>query len=273
MPELPEVETICRGLRPHLKERRILRVKVFEPRLRHPIDLGLPARLRGQTILNVGRRAKYILIHLEKGNVWLFHLGMSGKLIHVDPANPRQKHDHIVVTLDSGQELRYHDPRRFGLSLFVPEAELQDLPQLRDLGLDPFDAQFDDRYLFSFTRRSNRRIRDLLLDQQVVAGIGNIYANEILSRAGIRPMARSSRLTREKVQRIAAMIPSVLSEAIRWCGTSFSDYRDADDRFGEFQNHLRVYDRDGEACRVCSSTIKRVAMGNRSAFYCPSCQK
>ena len=273
MPELPEVETICRGLRPHLQGRRIVRVKVFEPRLRHRIDPGLPACLRGKTIIHVDRRAKYIFVYLERKNVWVFHLGMSGKLIFVHPSTPKQKHDHIVVTLDNGQELRYHDPRRFGLSLVVPEAKLHELPQLRDLGLDPFDPQFDGQYLYSFTRRSSRRIRDLLLDQQVVAGIGNIYANEILGRAGIRPMTRSSRLTREKVERIASMIPKVLSEAIRWCGTSFSDYRDADDQFGGFQNHLRVYDRDGEECRVCPSTIKRVALGNRSAFYCPSCQK
>ena len=128
-------------------------------------------------------------------------------------------------------------------------------------------------FLYSFTKRSQRRIRDLLLDQQVVAGIGNIYANEILGRVGVRPTTRSARLSREKVARIAFMIPTVLREAIRWCGTSFSDYRDADDRYGEFQNHLRVYDRDGDTCRVCSTTIKRVALGNRSAFYCPSCQK
>ena len=273
MPELPEVETICRGLRSHLRNRRIVHVEVLEPRLRHPIDGGLPARLRGQTIVDVGRRAKYILIHLEQKNVWLFHLGMSGKLIHVHPNAPKQKHDHIVVTLDSGEELRYHDPRRFGLSLVVPEAELLGLPQLRSLGLDPFDARFDGRYLYSFTRRSNRRIRDLLLDQRIVAGIGNIYANEILSRVGVRPTARSSRLARHKVERMACAIPGVLREAIRWCGTSFSDYRDADDKFGEFQNHLRVYDRAGETCRFCPSTIKRVNLGNRSAFYCPSCQK
>ena len=273
MPELPEVETICRGLRPHLKNRRILGVKVLEPRLRHPVDLGLPARLRGQMIADVVRRAKYILINLNEKDVWVFHLGMSGKLIHVAPKTPKQKHDHIVVTLDNGQELRYHDPRRFGLSLLVPKNELQGMPQLRSLGLDPFDAEFDGSYLYSFTRRSNRRIRDLLLDQQVVAGIGNIYANEILSRAGVRPTARSSRLTRAQVERVAVTIPSVLEEAIRWCGTSFSDYRDADDKFGEFQNHLRVYDRHGEACRVCTRTIKRVALGNRSAFYCPLCQK
>src|SRR5215470_18046943 len=147
MPELPEVETICRGLRPHLEGRRILRVRVFESRLRDPIDRGLPARLRGQKITNIARRAKYILIHLEKENVWLFHLGMSGKLIHVAPKTPKQKHDHIIVSLDNGKELRYHDPRRFGLSLLVPKDELPNLPQLRSIGLDPFDAHFDAAYL------------------------------------------------------------------------------------------------------------------------------
>ena len=273
MPELPEVETICRGLRPHLAGRRIVSVDVFEPRLRQMIDPGLAASLRGKRIVDVGRRAKYILIELENKNIWVFHLGMSGKLIHVSPEIPKQKHDHILVTLDNRRQLRYHDPRRFGLTLTVAKAELDDLPQFRFLGLDPFDGRFDAEYLYSFTKRSQRRIRDLLLDQQIVAGIGNIYANEILGRVGVRPTARSSRLTRETVARIAEMIPTVLHEAIRWCGTSFSDYRDADDKYGEFQNHLRVYDRDGEDCRICSGTIKRVALGNRSAFYCPSCQK
>jgi formamidopyrimidine-DNA glycosylase len=198
---------------------------------------------------------------------------MSGKLIHVAPETPKQKHDHILVSLDSGRELRFHDPRRFGLSLLVGANELRDVPQLKYLGLDPFDARFTGSYLYLFTKRSERRIRDLLLDQQIIAGIGNIYANEILARAGVRPTTRSWRLRRAKVEAIAALIPQVLDEAIRWCGTSFSDYRDADDRFGEFQNHLRVYDREGEKCRLCAKPIKRVAIGNRSAFYCPSCQQ
>jgi formamidopyrimidine-DNA glycosylase len=273
MPELPEVETICRGLRPHLAGRRILTVRVLERRLRCLIDRNLAQRLAGKTILGVERQAKYILIALSGDIVWLYHLGMSGKLIHVDPRTPRQKHDHIVVSLDTGQELRYHDPRRFGLSMVVGADKLHDLPQLKHLGLDPFDARFTGSYLYSFTRRSERRIRDLLLDQQIVAGLGNIYANEVLARVGVRPTTRAWRLNRPKVDAIAAMISQVLDEAIRWCGTSFSDYRDADDRFGEFQNHLRVYDREGELCRICPGAIKRVAIGNRSAFYCPSCQK
>jgi formamidopyrimidine-DNA glycosylase len=273
MPELPEVETICRGLQSHLAGRRILNVKVRERRLRSFVDRKLAQCLEGKTILRVGRVAKYILISLSGDVVWMVHLGMSGKLVHVDRETPKQKHDHILVSLDSGWELRYHDPRRFGLSLVVAANALHDLPQLKHLGLDPFDARFTGSYLHSFTKRSERRIRDLLLDQQVVAGIGNIYANEILARVGVRPTTRARRLKRAKVDAIAAMIPEVLDEAIRWCGTSFSDYRDADDKFGEFQNHLRVYDRGGEKCRLCPSPIKRVAIGNRSAFYCPSCQK
>ncbi|MGH7826461.1 MAG: bifunctional DNA-formamidopyrimidine glycosylase/DNA-(apurinic or apyrimidinic site) lyase [Candidatus Binatia bacterium] len=273
MPELPEIETICRGLRPHLEGRKIGRVQILERRLRNLIDDHLADRLQGQTIANVGRRAKYILLSLEKKVTWVFHLGMSGKLIHVDPDTPRQKHDHIIVSLDSGYQLRYHDPRRFGLSLLAGTDALGDLPQLARLGPDPFDRRFNGQYLYSFTKNSQRRIRDLLLDQQIIAGLGNIYANEILCRVGVRPTARSSKLTRAKIEQIATMIPKILDEAIRWCGTSFSDYRDADDKFGEFQNHLRVYDREGANCRICPNLIKRVAIGNRSAFYCPSCQK
>jgi formamidopyrimidine-DNA glycosylase len=198
---------------------------------------------------------------------------MSGKLICVHANSVRQKHDHIIAGLDGGGELRYHDPRRFGLSLVTLRDRLPELPQLSALGIDPFDADLSGEFLFRFTRSSRRRIRDLLLDQQIVAGLGNIYANEILSLSGVKPTTRAHRLSRKQVGVIAGAIPKLLSDAIRWCGTSFSDYRDADDKSGEFQNHLRVYDRDGEPCRVCPSVIKRVAIGNRSAFYCPRCQK
>jgi formamidopyrimidine-DNA glycosylase len=273
MPELPEIETICRGLRPYVVGRTINDVQVLERRLRNLVDEQLAAQLQGKTISKVMRRAKYILLSLDEQVTWLFHLGMSGKLIHVDPATPKQKHDHIIVGLDSGYELRYHDPRRFGLSLVAADDGLGDLPQLCQLGLDPFDIRFKGQYLYSFTRRSQRRIRDLLLDQQIVAGLGNIYTNEVLYCVGVRPTVRSSKITREKVEEIAAAIPKLLKRAIRWCGTSFSDYRDAEDRFGAFQNHLLVYDREGEKCRFCRAVIKRVSIGNRSAFYCPSCQK
>jgi formamidopyrimidine-DNA glycosylase len=273
MPELPEVETICRGLRPHLQDRRILRVEVLQPRLRLPVDAELPARLQGRTIRRVERRGKYLLIFLQGGLVWGFHLGMSGKLIYVTGDTPRRKHDHIIVRLDDGGDLRYHDPRRFGLSFVVSRDRLWRLPQLACLGVDPFDGKFNGAYLYAITKRTNRKIRDLLLDQKVIGGIGNIYANEILFRAGIRPTRRSRRLSRVEVDAIAAASLTVLREAIRWCGTSFSDYRDADDKYGGFQHRLRVYDREGELCRRCPNLIKRVTLGNRSAFYCPSCQR
>ncbi len=273
MPELPEVETVCRSLRPHLLGRTIKHVHVVDPRLRVPVDIKSLQSLVGQRVEAIERRAKYILIQLSANFVWLFHLGMSGKLICVERKTARRKHDHIIVQLDDGGELRYHDPRRFGLSLVTRRESLHELPQLRTLGIDPFDADLTGEYLFRFTRASERRIRDLLLDQQIVAGLGNIYANEILSLTGIKPTTRAHRLTRRQADALAGAIPRLLGDAIRWCGTSFSDYRDADDKSGEFQNHLRVYDRDGEKCRGCSSAIKRVAIGNRSAFYCPRCQK
>jgi formamidopyrimidine-DNA glycosylase len=273
MPELPEVETVCRSLRPHVVGRTISRVRVLEPRLRVMASARDHEALTGKRVEEVARLAKYILLNLSDGHVWIFHLGMSGKLICVAPDTARRKHDHIIATLEDGVELRYHDPRRFGLSLVTEKDRLHELPQLRHVGLDPFDPALNAEYLFRSTRGSERRIRDLLLDQQIIAGLGNIYANEILSMSGIKPSARAHRLTRKQVEILAAAIPKLLADAIRWCGTSFSDYRDADDKSGEFQNHLRVYDRCGEKCRACSGLIKRVALGNRSAYYCPSCQK
>lgn len=273
MPELPEVETVCRSLRPHLLGRTIERVDVREPRLRVPVDVSRVGLLAGKRIESVDRVAKYILLRFSNSAVWLFHLGMSGKLICATANIPRQKHDHIIVELDDGRQLRYHDPRRFGLAIVTHADELADLPQLRHLGIDPFAETLTGEYLFRFTRASERRIRDLLLDQRIVAGLGNIYANEVLAMVRVKPTTRAWRLTRKQAGMVAAAIPELLYDAIKWCGTSFSDYRDADDKSGEFQNHLRVYDRDGESCRICSSTIKRVAIGNRSAFYCPTCQR
>lgn len=273
MPELPEVETVCRSLRPHLLGRTIKGVQVVDSRLRVPVNKTSLRGLIGQRVEAIERRAKYILIRLSANSVWLFHLGMSGKLICVEAKTARRKHDHIIAQLDDGGELRYHDPRRFGLSLVTRRDSLHKLPQLRVLGIDPFDGDLTGEFLFRFTRGSERRIRDLLLDQQIIAGLGNIYANEILSLTNIKPTTRAHRLTRKQTDALAGAIPRLLGDAIRWCGTSFSDYRDADDKSGEFQNHLRVYDRDGEKCRSCPSVIKRVAIGNRSAYYCPTCQK
>src|SRR3990172_12993236 len=249
MPELPEVETVCRSLRPHLVGRTVTRVRVRDPRLRVRVNERALKGLVGKRVEAITRTAKYVLLHFSENAVWVFHLGMTGKLICVEKSTAPKKHDHIVVALEGGTELRYHDPRRFGLSLVVQQNQLNSLPQLRHLGPDPLGAQFSGAHLYASTRASARRIRDLLLDQQVVAGFGDIFANEILFRTGIRPTTRAWRLTRRQVAAIAATTPKLLRDAIRWCGTSFSDYRDADDKRGEFQNHLRVYVRDGEKCR------------------------
>jgi formamidopyrimidine-DNA glycosylase len=273
MPELPEVETICRGLRARAIGRRIVEVKVLEPRLRTRVGADFAAELAARVITGVDRRAKYIVISLDNDAVWVTHLGMSGKLIWVEASRAREKHDHIIVRLEGGYELRYHDPRRFGLSLVTTRSDLESLPQMKALGPEPLMDGFNADYLYGATRGSRRRIRDLLIDQTTVAGLGNIYANEILFHAGVRPTARAWKLSRAQIERIAALTPKILTQAIRWCGTSFSDYRDVDDRSGEFQRHLRVYDRDRERCRACAAVIKRVALGNRSAFYCPQCQK
>ncbi len=273
MPELPEVETICRGLRALLPGRKVTEVELKEPRLRKTVNSGFPSQLHGRTILGVERRGKYILVLLEGDRIWLSHLGMSGKLIYVNAERPQAKHDHIIVKLNGGCEVRYNDPRRFGLSMVVLRSELDSLPQMRNLGPDPLDHQFDGAYLYSIGCRSKRRVRDFLIDQRVVAGVGNIYANEALFRAGIRPTKRASSIGRSGMAAISERLRELLREAIGWCGTSFSDYRDAEDRFGEFQTHLRVYNRAGERCGVCGSVIKRVRMGNRSGFYCPKCQQ
>jgi formamidopyrimidine-DNA glycosylase len=273
MPELPEVETICRSLNELLPGRRIAAVDVLERRLRTNVDRGFEDRVRGREILAVRRRGKYICIALEGNLIWICHLGMSGKLIHVQNEKPRERHDHIMARLDDGHELRYHDPRRFGLVAVIHAEEAAAWPHFRGLGPDPLDASFDGRYLHEQARRSRRRVRDLLLDQTVVAGLGNIYVNEILFRCGIRPTARAFKLRRERSETIARVTREVLEQAIAMRGTSFSDYRDGRDRKGEFQNFLRVYDREGESCAICRNPIKRVVLGNRSAFYCRACQK
>lgn len=272
MPELPEVETICRTLGPLIRGRRIAAVEVLEPRLRNPISRDFALHLQGRTVLDLERRGKYILVWLEGEMAWISHLGMSGKLIYMNDERPRERHDRVIVSFEDAGEVRLYDPRRFGLSVAIPLSALATWPQIRDLGIDPLDREFDGRYLHSVACKSRRRIRDLLMDQRVVAGLGNIYCSEILFRAGVRPTRRAWKVGRKLTGRIAEVAPALLREAIRWRGTSFSDYRDGEDRKGEFQNLLQVYNREGRDCPVCSDKIKKVRVGNRSVFYCPGCQ-
>ncbi len=272
MPELPEVETICRSLRPLICGQRIVRVQVLQRQLRIPVAEDFEARLENKTVGEINRRGKYVLVELDPEDVWVIHMGMSGKLTYFNKSCPGQKHDHLIVGFDSGHELRYHDPRRFGLTRVLHNQELSQWPPLSQLGVDPLSDQFHVDYLYSVMRNSKRRVKDLLMDQTVVAGLGNIYANEILFRSGLRPTRRAARINHSYARRIVEVTPVVLEEAIRLRGTSFSDYRDGEDKKGEFQKHLQVYDREGEMCRVCSGKIKKLQVGNRGGFYCGTCQ-
>ncbi len=273
MPELPEVETVCRTLRERLQGVRILQVRVIEGRLRKPVAADFAARLEGRTVAAVTRRGKYIVAELDGGWTWVSHLGMSGKLTFRERNASLEKHDHLVFTLGEGGELRYHDPRRFGLCVVLPSRELDAWPPFARLGMDPLDRRFTGDYLYPLLHRSRRSIRDLLLDQQIVCGLGNIYVNEVLSRIGVRPTRRSYRISRALSAELAHEIRALLREAIRWRGSSVSDYRDGNDDRGAFQWRLRVYDRKGAPCRDCGAPIKRVGLGNRGVFYCPRCQR
>ena len=273
MPELPEVETVCRSLRERLQGVRILDVRVIEGRLRRPVAADFAERLQGRRVGAVSRRGKYIVTELEGGWSWISHLGMSGKLTFRERDASVEKHDHLVFTLDNGGELRYHDPRRFGLCLVLPTGEVDAWPPFARLGMDPLDRRFTGDYLYPLLHRSRRTVRDLLLDQQVVSGLGNIYVNEVLFRIGVRPTRRGHRLSRASSVELVREIRSLLREAIRWRGSSVSDYRDGNDRRGGFQWRLQVYDRKGAPCYGCATPVKRIGLGNRGVFYCPRCQR
>lgn len=276
MPELPEVESLRQLLAASVIGRRIVGVRVTEPRMRRRLAADLPQRLTGATIQAIGRRAKYLLVDLGELTL-IVHLGMSGSLTHrgADFAetefNPA--HDHVRMALDDGSALVYNDPRRFGLLLAVPTAHLQQVAELRGLGPEPLSAEFNGGYLAQIAHGRRATIKALLLDQRVVAGIGNIYAAEILFVAGIRPQRRAGRLSRAELARIAAVTPDLLRAAIGNGGTTFRSYRDSRGQPGRFAPLLKVYGRAGERCYICGATVLNRIVGQRASFYCPHCQR
>ena len=271
MPELPEVETTRRGIEPHVVGRRVAALAVHEPRLRWRVAGDMAEQVRGQRIQAARRRAKYLLLDLERGTL-IWHLGMSGSLC-VRPAETlRDTHDHVDLLLDSGSCLRFNDPRRFG-SLHYVTGDVNGHPLLASLGPEPFDPAFDAAYLARITRRRRVAIKQLLMNSRLVVGVGNIYANEALFRARIRPSRRASSLTRAEAARLVRAVRAVLSTAIRVGGTTLRDYVDADGNPGEFRQKLYVYERRGKPCRVCRTPIRARTQGQRSTYYCPSCQK
>ncbi|MET0292960.1 MAG: bifunctional DNA-formamidopyrimidine glycosylase/DNA-(apurinic or apyrimidinic site) lyase [Steroidobacteraceae bacterium] len=270
MPELPEVETTRRGIEPHVKGRRIVAADVHEHRLRWPVARTLAGKVQGQRVLAVERRAKYLLLRLEHGTLML-HLGMSGSLRVLPKTTPRITHDHVDLVLDDGKLLRFNDPRRFG-SLKLIEGELDEEPLLKHLAPEPLEPGFDGEYLFRITRKRRVAIKLLIMNGRLVTGVGNIYASEALFRAGIRPKRAAKGLKRVECDRLAAAIRAVLESAIGFGGTTLRDYVSADGSPGYFRRELFVYERADEPCRVCSTPIKHFTQGQRSTYYCPTCQ-
>ena len=249
---------------------------IKEARLRRSVTAELASSIMGRTIERISRRAKYLLI--EIGNqVMLVHLGMSGSLTHrrhgFDPGPFDPKHDHIEFALDDGSMLVYNDPRRFGLIKIVARADLAGVLELKYLGPEPLGSEFSAGYLWKATRGRTAAIKNLLMDQRIVAGIGNIYASELLFRARVRPTRRGGKVTRNEIDRIVTATQEVLREAIDSRGTTFRSYRDSRGQPGGFSKLLRVYDREGKPCLECSAPIRAVTLGQRSSFYCPRCQK
>lgn len=270
MPELPEVETTRRGLAPHLVGRVVVALDVRQPRLRWPIPRELRTRLPGQRIEAIERRAKYLLVHTEPGSA-LLHLGMSGSLRVLPASTPVGAHDHVDWRLDSGQVLRFTDPRRFGSQLWQPRGETHEL--LAGLGPEPLSGDFDGDLLWTRSRGRKAAVKLLLMDQAIVVGVGNIYASEALFAAGIHPKRAAGSVSRERYTRLAAEVKRILAYAIRRGGTTLRDFISPDGAPGYFEQELFAYGREGEACRVCGAPIRASVVGQRSTFFCTRCQR
>jgi len=270
VPELPEVETTRRGIRPALAGHSVTGMVLRERRLRWPIPRGLPARLAGQRIRDVRRRAKYLLIELERGTL-IAHLGMSGSLRVLPADAPPAPHDHYDLVLDSGRCLRFNDPRRFGCLLWVT-GDPEQHRLLAALGPEPLGRGFDAAYLAARARGRRVAVKQFLMDQRVVVGVGNIYASEALHRAGVDPRRATGRVSRATFERVVASVREVLRGAIRRGGTTLRDYVNADGVPGYFSVDLLVYERAGQPCRRCGSVIRQVVQGQRSTYFCPACQ-
>ncbi len=277
MPELPEVESIRRILVRTAVGRTIVSVRIGERRLRRRVSADFAAGVAGRRIVKLSRRAKYLIVELDGDDVMLVHLGMSGSLTHRhagfsgDDFDPR--HDHLEFLLDDASRLVYNDPRRFGMVRLAGRSALASTAELRGLGPEPLSRKFNADYLAARARGRTVAIKNLIMDQRIVAGIGNIYASEILFRAGVRPARRAGRVTRSEMEKIAAAVPAILRAAIGSNGTTFRSYRDSRGQPGRFAARLRVYGREGKPCYTCSTPIKNAIVGQRASFYCPQCQR
>ena len=288
MPELPEVETVRRGLAPAMEGERFAKVEVRRGDLRWPLPKDFASRLQGKTVEGLGRRAKYLVADLSSGDVLLMHLGMSGSFrvgkdvkpgVYYHERSKNTSHDHVVFHMSNGATVTFNDPRRFGSMKLVPRAKLEQEPLLRALGPEPLGNEFDAGMLAKACARKKTSLKAALSDQRVVAGLGNIYVCEALFRAGLSPKRQASTIAdrngkpNQRAEALVDAIKAVLMDAIEAGGSSLRDHRRADGSLGDFQHNFRVYDREGKPCPGCKGKIKRIVQGGRSTFYCPSCQK
>ncbi len=271
MPELPEVETTRRGIEPWLVGRRISALTVREWRLRWRVPRSLPARIGGARIRTVARRAKYLLIGTDAGTL-IWHLGMSGSLRILDADSPPFAHDHVDLVLDSGKCLRFNDPRRFGCLLFTA-GEPARHKLLADLAVEPLSEGFTGESLWRSARGRKASIKSFVMDSRTVVGVGNIYASEALFRAGIRPGLAAGRVSRARMDALAQAIRDVLIEAIGVGGTTLRDYVNPEGMPGYFRQKLFVYERAGKPCRRCRTPVRQFTQGQRSTYWCPTCQR
>lgn len=273
MPELPEVEVLRRSLEPHVVGTTIDSIRVWNADLREPVERRRLGRCRGREILAARRRAKYLLLDLSGGKTLIIHLGMSGRLTLAAAAASTQPHEHVSLFLDSGQRLRFRDARRFGLVLVRDTEGLGADPHFAHLGLEPLDGALTGRVLQRLTVGRRAPIKSFLMDGRILVGVGNIYAAEALHRSGIHPTRSVARISTDRWDRLASAIQQTLSEAIDQGGTTLNDFADAFGESGYFKVSLAVYDRQGQPCRRCQRSIRRIVQSGRSTFYCPGCQR
>nr|WP_319248893.1 bifunctional DNA-formamidopyrimidine glycosylase/DNA-(apurinic or apyrimidinic site) lyase [uncultured Celeribacter sp.] len=283
MPELPEVETVRRGLEPSMAGARIARAEVNRPDLRWPFPDRMAERLTGARVERLRRRSKYILADLDTAETLLIHLGMSGRMtvsgdplgqfVHEHPMPV--KHDHVVFHMDNGARVTFNDPRRFGAMDLMPTGQESAHPLLARLGPEPLGNAFSEDHLVAALKGKATPIKTALLDQRIIAGLGNIYVCEVLFRAGIHPARKAGRISALRVAGLVPIIRDVLAEAIEAGGSSLKDFRQADGELGYFQHRFRVYGREGAPCVTpgCGATVKRIVQSGRSSFFCPSCQR
>ncbi|MGB9803029.1 bifunctional DNA-formamidopyrimidine glycosylase/DNA-(apurinic or apyrimidinic site) lyase [Desulfofundulus sp.] len=274
MPELPEVETIKRTIKEKLPGLTICGADIFLPKIiQRPSPEEFCRLVVDKKVLDVDRRGKYLLISLSRGLVLVVHLRMTGQLIYTATEEPRSRHTHLIFYLDNGHQLRYIDVRQFGRFWLVPEKDLQAVSGLKDLGVEPLSREFTLDFLAKGLKSRRTTLKSLLLEQTFIAGLGNIYSDEVLHRAGLHPSRTANTLTPPEVRALFEAIRTVLEEAISSRGTSVRDYVDGMGRAGTFQEKLRVYGQKGKPCTRCGRPIERLRSGNRSTYYCPGCQK